>query len=390
MRRHLVARISWADVWGPGSVEDPSFRERDFAAVGEDYRRPVNLSERQIRLSSPRWEDATPSIVLLGCPPVPFKVNADRRHHIPRQQDRVTNWSEYDAGLRQRGSLTVWFSEEAIAAWRAEPRTTRGGQPHYSALAITTALTLRVVFRLALRQTEGLIGSIIRLLGLDLAIPDHSTLSRRAETLAVTRPPSSAEPVHLLVDSTGLKLSGAGEWLVEKHGTSRRRSWRKLHIGVDADTGRVVAAALTTNDVDDGSQVGPLLDQIDGPIASFTGDGAYDQDGVYSAVAARHPEAAVIVPPRSSAVPSETADTAPTPRDRHLQAIAEHGRMSWQKASGYNWRALVEADIGRWKRVIGHVLRSQTEKRQATEVALAVDILNSMLALGRPSYVRFA
>ena len=124
---------------------------------------------------------------------MPFKANADRRHHIPKQQDRVTNWSEYDAGLRQRGSLTVWFSEEAIAAWRAEPRTTRGGQPHYSALAITTALTLRV-FRLALRQTEGLIGSIIRLLGLDLAIPDHSTLSLRAETLEVTRPPFSAEP----------------------------------------------------------------------------------------------------------------------------------------------------------------------------------------------------
>src|SRR5439155_8069669 len=129
-------------------------------------------------------------------------------------------------GLRQRGSLTVWCSEEAIAAWRAEPRTTRGGQPHYSALAIATALTLRAVFRLALRQTEGLIGSVIHLLGLDLAIPDHFTLSRRAETLAVAGPPSRAEPVHLLVDSTGLKLSGAGEWSIEKHGTSRRRSWR--------------------------------------------------------------------------------------------------------------------------------------------------------------------
>src|SRR5277367_674932 len=304
--------------------------------------------------------------------------------------DRVTNWSEYDAALRQRGSLTVWFTEEAIAAWRAEPRTTRGGQPHYSALAITTALTLRAVFRLALRQTEGLIGSVIRLLGLDLAIPDHSTLSRRAETLAVAGPPSSAEPVHLLVDSTGLKLSGAGEWSIEKHGTSRRRSWRKLHIGVDADTGRIVAAALTTNDVDDGSQVGPLLDQIDDPIASLTGDGAYDQDGVYGEVAARHPDAAVIVPPRSSGVPSETAKNAPTPRDRHLQAIAEHGRMGWQKASGYNWRALVEADIGRWKRVIGHALRSQTNERQAAEVAIAVDVLNRMLELGRPSYVRIA
>jgi hypothetical protein len=197
-------------------------------------------------------------------PTVPFKANADRRHHIPKQQHRVTNWSDYDAALRRRGSLTVWFTDEAIAAWCAEPRTTRGGQPHYSALAITPALTLRAVFRLPLRQTEGLVGSVIRLLGLDLAVPDHFTLSRRAETLPVVRPASSAEPMHLLVDSTGLKLSGAGEWLVEKHGTSRRRSWRKLHIGVDADTGRIVAAALTTNDVDDGSRVETLLDQIDG------------------------------------------------------------------------------------------------------------------------------
>src|SRR5437764_7267070 len=200
---------------------------------------------------------------------MPFKANADRRHHIPKQQDRVTNWSEYDAALRQRGSLTVWFTEEATAAWRAEPRTTRGGQPRYSALAITTALTLRAVFRLALRQTEGLIGSIVRLLGLDLAIPDHSTLSRRAETLQVfPRPRSGTEPVHLLVDSTGLKLCGPGEWLREKHGTTTRRSWRKLHIGVDADTGQITATELTPNDVDDGSQVAPLLDQVSGPIAS--------------------------------------------------------------------------------------------------------------------------
>ena len=210
------------------------------------------------------------------------------------------------------------------------------------------------------------------------------------ETVPVSRPRPGSEPVHLLVDSTGLKLCGPGEWLVEKHATRTRRSWRKLHIGVDADTGEIIAAELTSKDVDDGSQVGPLLDQIDGPIASFTGDGAYDQDGVYGEVAARHPDAAVIVPPRSSAVLSETAENAPTPRDRHLQAIAEHGRMSWQKASGYNWRALVEADIGRWKRVIGHALRSQTDKRQATEVAIAVDILNRMLELGRPSYVRIA
>jgi Transposase DDE domain len=197
-------------------------------------------------------------------------------------------------------------------------------------------------------------------------------------------------PVHLLVDSTGLKLSGAAEWLVETQGTSRRRSWRKLHIGVDAETGQIVAASLTANDVDDGSQVDPLLDQVDRLVAAFTDNGAYEPEGVYASVAASHPNAMVIVPPRSSAVLSETAETAPTQRDRHLQLIAERGRMGWQKASGYNWRALVEADIGRWKRVIGDALRSQTDARQATEVAVAVNVLNHMLEMGSPNYVRTA
>jgi hypothetical protein len=321
---------------------------------------------------------------------LPFKANAARRHHIPKQKHRVTDWAAYDAGLRARGSLTVWFTPEAVAAWKAEPRTTRGGQPSYSALAIATALTLRAVFRLALRQTEGLIGSVLQLLGLDLPVPDHSTLSRRAETLEVPRPKAGSAPVHLLVDSTGLRLCGPGEWLTEKHGTKRRRAWRVLHLATDADTGRIVASALTDKDADDGSQVGPLLDRIDGSVASFTGDGAYDRDDVYAEVAARHPAAAVVVPPRSSAVPSEAAETAPTQRDRHLQCIAERGRMGWQTASGYGWRALVESDISRWKRVIGDGLRSQTDGRQATEVAIAADVLNRMLDLGRPEYVRLA
>ena len=195
---------------------------------------------------------------------MPFKANRDRRHHIPKQRHRVTSWAAYEAGLRARGSLAVWFTAEAIKAWSAEPRTGRGRQPRYSSLAIATALTLRAVFHLALRQTEGLIGSIVQLLGLGLAVPDHSTLSRRAETLAVPRPKAGSEPVHLLVDSTGLKLCGAGEWLEEKHGTNRRRSWRKLHLATDADTGRIVASALTDRDADDGSQVGPLLDRVDG------------------------------------------------------------------------------------------------------------------------------
>jgi hypothetical protein len=204
-------------------------------------------------------------------------------------------------------------------------------------------------------------------------------LCRRAATLEVPRPRprSDGESVHLLVDSTGLKLCGAGEWLIEKHGTRKRRSWRKLHLGIDADTRQIVAAVLTDKDVDDGSQVGPLLDQVAAPVVSFTADGAYDQEGVAAAVAERHPEVAVIVPPRSTAVPSETAETAPTQRDRHLQCIAEHGRAAWQKASGYNIRARVEATMGRFKQVIG-------------DGDVAVHALNRMLELGRPESVRIA
>jgi len=272
-------------------------------------------------------------------PILPFKLNQDRRRHIPRQRHRVTNSlgallrsrPAYDASLRQRGSLTVWFTDDAIAGWAAEPCTTRGGQPlsasltllrgiatrWYSSLAILTALTLRAVFRLAYRQAEGLLGSVIGLLGLALPVPDHTTLSRRAATLEVPRPGNAdagagSEPMHLLVDSTGLKLCGKGEWLLEKHGTATRRSWRALHLGVDAGTGRIVTSTLTAKDLDDASQAGPLLDQIAGAVASFTGDGAYDQDRVYAGVAERHSEAAVVVPPRASAVPSDTAETAPT------------------------------------------------------------------------------
>jgi Transposase DDE domain len=216
------------------------------------------------------------------------------------------------------------------------------GRPEYSALAILTALTLKAVFRLAHRQTEGLIGSVIGLLGLELAAPDHSTLCRRAETLEVPRPKprgaraeagdsddagGGAEPLHLLIDSTGLKLYGAGEWRVEKHGTQRRRSWRKLHRGVDARTGRIVAATLSDRDADAAAQLGPLLDQVAEPVASFTADGAHDQESVYAAVAQRHPDAAVVVPPRATAVPGAMAETAPTRRDRHLRLIAEQGRM---------------------------------------------------------------
>jgi hypothetical protein len=287
--------------------------------------------------------------------------------------------------------LTVWFTDEAIAAWRAAPRTTPGGQRYYSALAIATALTMRAIFRLALRQTEGLIGSVIALLGLALTVPDHSTMCRRSKRLALpSLRRSETGPLHLLVDSTGLKLGGAGEWLVEKHGTSRRRSWRKLHIGVDAESGEIIAIELTGKDVDDAARTGALIGQITDPIASFTADGAYDQDRVYDAVSERHPDAALIVPPRSTAALSASYETAPTRRDQHIQEIAGHGRMGWQKSSGYNLRAKVEAAIGRFKRVIGDSLRSRTDDSESTEVAIAARALNRMLDFGRPNYVRIS
>ena len=315
----------------------------------------------------------------------------------------LRNRPAYDASLRQRGSLTMRVTDQAIVAWTAEPRTTRGGQSRYSPLAILTALTPRAGFRLAYRQPWRLIGSVIGLLVLNSCVPDHTTLSRRAATLEVPRPGNVGAEVgdglmHLLVDSTGLKLCGRGRWLLEKHGTATRRSWRMLHRGVDVGTGRIVASTLTIKDVGDASQAGPLLNHVAGPVASFTGDGACDRDRVYAGVAERHPDAAIVVPPRATAVPSDTAESAPTQRDGHLRHpeprglpdIARHGRMSWQSASGYHRRAQVEAAMNRWQQVVGDELRAHTDERRATEVAVAVHPLHRMLDLGRPSYVHVA
>ena len=232
---------------------------------------------------------------------MPFKADSERRHVIPQQRHRVTHWPEYDAALQVRGSLTVWFAAEAVAAWRAEPRTTHGGRRHYSDLAIAMALTLRAVVRVLLRQTEGLVRSILHLLGLALAVPEHSTMSRRARSLALPRIQRGGRPVHLLADSTGLRLCGPGEWLVERHCSKTRWQLRKLHLATDADTGDIVTAELTGHDVDAGGQVETLLESHGGPIGSFTASGVYDRDDVFAAVTARSPRAGVLIPPRSSA-----------------------------------------------------------------------------------------
>src|SRR5919202_6001550 len=240
---------------------------------------------------------------------MPYKANEPRRHKIPRARYKVCNWPAYDRALQQRGSLTVWVTPEALAAWHP-PRTGQRGRPRdYSDVAIETGHLLRLAFGRPWRQTEGLLRSLATLLGLDIGVPDHTTFSRRSPGLTLARSLAQAQgtgPVHVVIDATGLKVYGAGEWLVETHGGRGRRTWRKLHLAVDPGTGEILASGLTTAGEGDASQVGPLLDQIAGPIASVTADGAYDGEPVYRAVAERQPDplAAVVIPPRATAVAS--------------------------------------------------------------------------------------
>jgi transposase len=231
-----------------------------------------------------------------------------------------------------------------------------------------------------------LLRAIADVLNIAIAIPDHTTLSRRGGGLTILPKRSDrTEPLHLLVDSTGLKIYGEGEWLDQKHGIRSRRRWRKLHLGVDADTHKIVAVQLTPDDVGDISELPDLLEQIDGDVASITADGAYDGQVVHDAVADRHPKAAVIVPPRITAVSGETTATQ---RDIHLTTIAERGRMSWQRSSGYNRRSLVETTMFRYKTVIGRRLHARTLPNQRTEAKIGCNALNRMTGLGMPVSAR--
>ncbi len=243
---------------------------------------------------------------------------------------RVTNWPAYKAGLRRRGDLPFWLDEAALLGWSAPRRTTRGGQPLYTDMAIELVLTLRLVFHLALRQVEGLARSVLRLLGLDLSVPDHTTLSRRGRAFAARQPRAAKHdgPVHVVLDSTGLEIFGQGEWDAEKHGRTPRL-WRKLHLAVDAETGEIVAHVLTDKDVGDIAAVPGLLATVEGPVDSVIADGAYDGASVYKAASLRQhdPPPDIVIPPRGSSVVSTNDDGTPTVRDRHVQFIAR--RAAW-------------------------------------------------------------
>lgn len=321
---------------------------------------------------------------------MPYKYNEPRRHKIARARDRIQNWPEYDRALQRRGDLTVWVTPEAIAAWWP-PRGGRRGRPQdYSDVAIETGHLLRLAFGRPWRQTEGLLRSIAALLGLELGIPDHTTFSRRSPGLvlatALARAQAGGGPVHVVIDATGLKVFGAGEWLAETHGARGKRTWRKLHLAVDPEGGEILACELTTNEEGDASQVGPLLEQISGPLGSVAADGAYDGEPVYRAVSEHQPDPPVdvVIPPRSTAAPSPDAGTAPTQRDRHVQLIRDKGRLGWQKATGYGRRSLGETAMSRYKAIIGRGLRARTLPAQKTEARVGCAALNRMSRLGMP------
>ncbi len=299
---------------------------------------------------------------------------------------RVRNWSEYEQGLKSRGDVTIWLSEEAIAEWTPPKNGLRGGQRRYSNLAILTALTLRVVFRLPLRQTEGLLDSLLSLMGLDLEAPDHTTLSRRntdVEVPALTRDHDG--PIHLVVDSTGLKILGSGEWNVHKYKASRKhRDWRKLHIGVD-DEGFIVAAELTASSKGDASTLPDLLDRIEAPIRRFTADGAYDHRAVYDQIGAAGTEdVMIVIPPRRSAVSAGPTDGPWAQRESALQRIHQVGRREWHKESGYRQQARVENGFFRSKSVLGGGLKARNSSAQTREAMTGCHILNRMAELARP------
>src|SRR5829696_2836833 len=300
---------------------------------------------------------------------MPYKANEARRHKIPRARYKVRNWPEYDRALQQRGSLTVWVTPEALAAWHP-PRTGQRGRPRdYSDVAIETGHLLRLAFGRPWRQTEGLLRSLTTLLDVGVGVPDHTTFSRRSPGLALATALARAQasgPVHVVIDATGLKVYGAGEWRVEKHGARGKRTWRKLHLAVDPSTGEILASALTSHEEGDASQIGPLLDQIPGSLGS------------------------VIIPPRSTAVPSPAVGSTPSQRDQHIQMIRDKGRLGWQKSVGYGRRSLGETAMFRYKALIGRGLRARTLPAQKTEARVGCAVLNRMTRLGMPVSQRIA
>lgn len=299
---------------------------------------------------------------------------------------RIRNWSEYNAGLKQRGSLTFWIDESVLQEW-IDPYLSgkRGASNSYSDLAILTMATVKSVYRLAGRQCQGFLESIFELMGIELPVPDHSTLSRRLGKLEVSLPVIPKEGArHVVVDSTGIKVYGEGEWKTRQHGVSKRRTWRKLHLGVDEATGEILAAVVTTNDVHDGEVLSDILEQIEDKLEQVSTDGAYDHRHCYDKVAERG--AKPVIPPRKDAVIWQHGNckSPPHPRDENLRYIRKHGRKKWKREAGYHRRSLAETTMFRFKVIFGSNLRSRKFDNQAVELFIKCVALNRMIQVAKP------
>jgi IS5 family transposase len=309
-----------------------------------------------------------------------------------KRQYRLRNWSHYNKALVRRGSLTIWISEDVLRAWDSTARTGRRGKPAlYTDTAILCMATLGEVYRLPLRATEGLTRSVVRLLGVELSVPSYTTLCRRRRALEVELPRrSQPEPLHLVVDSTGIKVYGEGEWKVRQHGYSRRRAWRKLHLGVDAATGELVAVVVTTNSFKDSQLLPDLLDQVEDEITQVSADGAYESRNCYDAIRGR--EARAAIPPQKRARIWQHGNTKAERhiRDENLRAIRRTGRAQWKRDGNYHRRSLAETAVFRVKMIFGERVGARSFDGQAAQLLVRCAALNRMTHLGMPDSYRVA
>jgi IS5 family transposase len=312
-----------------------------------------------------------------------MSTKRSRVHPPYKTKYRVTNWASYNKTLVDRGNLRLWISPDAIANWNAKPsKRRRGGQPKYSNLAIETALTLRLVYHLPLRQTEGFVTSIFDLMGLHLDVPDHTTLSRRGKTLKIKlKAKFHLSPIDLIIDSTGLSVFGEGQWAAAKHGKRGFQGWKKLHLGVDGN-GIIVAETLTGPNFDDAKTGVKILKKARFKVKAVVGDAAYDSREIYEA--AEDHGARVVVPPLRNA---RASIHAPAARNRSVKRIEKVGRQRWKTETGYHRQGKVENSFFRYKTVIGDRLRSRDADTQNTEVILGCNVLNRMYERGRPRSV---
>jgi hypothetical protein len=317
-------------------------------------------------------------------------IKQDTTPSKKKEKYRTRNWRQYNQSLVNRGSITFWFSKDVTNGWYSAKRTLKQGRPEtYSDDAIRCGLMIKAIFRIPLRMLQGFVASLIEMLGLKLACPNYSVFCRRARGLKIPirRLLKPGEHLNVIFDSTGMKVFGEGEWKVRKHGYSKRRTWRKVHVGVCADTGQVVVSAMTSNDVSDDFAMLHMMDALEGiPLGDIFGDGAYDTIDCREAIHGRGGRP-VIPPDKNAKLQRGVPLPALEERDkaiRRMQELGEEGRARWKEEMKYHRRSRVETHMFRDKTILGDRLTTRREWSQATEVNIRLDVLNRMTELGRP------